>query len=446
MKHRKILLAAVLSAAVGFSACSSNDTAVTETSGETASAAAETTSAESETETAVTEDQPDTFSICGSVYSADDIYIEINGNSIAEADMENIRNLKNLSAVSIENPNVPLVEMFSENPNVTKIELVKFDGDISEYLDALKGFDIVSIDAVRYSGKDSALIYSELSEASVQYKKSSDRLFELPADGIALSSSVCVLPSGKDNFDTYWTFPDELIVGIDNFTDSDQALEKFELFYVSRDGDKPVSFRNGESFLTPEITVSAHDEATFTLDKDMFDYQNAENGIYRVRLTFENDTAESELVIANSDGSEFLTEEHREMLDKTCELSEKYSYDLWINSYCWENPREQANISDESVKALCECYTYDYVVNHADRFYINSDGSLNDVSGDRSGSYVYVGNLFSPVFISDNRVDFKTTVINFHGDNPYFVWFEELNYRMIKTEDGWRFDKFQLWD
>ncbi|MBD5138572.1 MAG: hypothetical protein HDT24_04605 [Ruminococcus sp.] len=446
MNIKKIFMGSILLTALCFSACSGNDTAVTETSGETASAAAETTPSESETETAVTEDQLDTFSICGNIYSADDIYIEIDGNSIAEADMENIRNLKNLSAVSIENPNVPLVEMFSENHNVTKIELVKFDGDISEYLDVLKGFDIVSIDAVRYSGKDSALIYSELSEASVKYEKNSDRLFDLPTDGIALSSSVCVLPSGKDNFDTYWTLPDELIVGIDNFTDIDQSLEKFELFYLSGEGDEPVIFRNGESFLTPEITVSAHGETTFTLDGNMFDYQNAENGIYRVRLTFESDTAESEFVIANSDGSEFLTEEQREMLDKTYELSKKYFYDLWIYSDCWGSPREQKDISDEAVKTLCECYTYDYVVNHADRFYINSDGSLNDVSGDRSGSYVYVGTLFSPVFISNDRVDFKTTVINFHGDNPYFVWFDELNYRMIKTKDGWRFDKFQLWN
>ena len=448
---KKFLFGVILTALVCMTACSDSDTEVSETSVTTAeesvSAAEQTTVAETETEAVITtaDNQPETFSICGNEYTSENIFMTIDGNSLTEADKENIRRMEKLSAVSIENPNVQLVEMFAEDPEVTKIELVKFDGDISEYLDALKSFDIVSIDALRYSGKDSALIYSELSEASVKYNKSSDRLWELPTDGIALSSSVCVLPNGKENFDTYWTLPDELIIGIDNFTDSSQALEKLELFYLNGDGDKPVSFKNGESFLTPEITVSAHGEAEFKLDGNMFDYQNAENGVYKARLTFESDTAEAEFVIANSDGSEFFTEEQRKMLDKTYELSRKYFYDLWIYSNCWGNPREQTDISDESVKTLCECYTYDYVVNHTDRFYINGDGSLNDVSGDRGGSYVYVGTLFSPVFISGERVDFKTTVINFHGDNPYFVWFEEFNYRMIKTDDGWRFDKFQLW-
>lgn len=430
---KKFFIGAALAAAVCLSACSKGgaETAdVTETSAETAAAAAK---------------RSDNFSICGNDYNSEDIYIEIDGNVLTKTDTENIRGLKKLSAVSIENPTVPLVEMFAEDPNVTKIEFVDFDGDISEYIDLLKSFDIVVINSVNYSGRDSALIYSELSDASVKYKKSSDRLFDLPADGIAVSSSVCVLPSGKDNFDTYWTLPDELTVGIDNFTDDEQVLEKFELFYLSGDVDKSVPFKNGADFLTPEITVSAHGSAEFALDKSMFDYQNAENGIYKVRLTFENDTAEAEFVIANSDGSEFFTKEQREMLDKICELSERYSYDIWINSYCWRKPKEQADISDESVKTLCECYTYDYVFDHTDRFYINGDGSLNDVRDNRSGSYVYVGTLFSPVFISDERVDFKTTVINFHGDNPYFVWFEELNYSMIKTDSGWRFDKFQLW-
>ena len=445
MINRKNLLAAILLTAVCFSSCSEGNAEVTETSGETVTAAEETNSAENEPEAESAAEQSDNFSICGNDYSSEDIYIEIDGNLLTETDTENIRRLKKLSAVSIENPTVSLVEMFAEDPNVTKIELCNFDGDISEYIDLLKRFDIVVINSVNYSGRDSALIYSELTDASVKYEKSSDRLSVLPADGIAVSSSVCVLPNGKDNFDTYWTLSDELTVGIDNFTDNEQALEKFELFYLSGDGDKPVSFKNGESFLTPEITVSAHGKAEFTLDKNMFDYQNAENGIYRVCLTFENDTTEVEFVIANSDGSEFFTEEQREMLDKTCELSERYSYDLWINSYCWEDQKEQADISDESVKTLCECYTYDYVVGHTDRFYINGDGSLNDVRADRGGSYVYVGTLFSPVFISDERVDFKTTVINFHGDNPYFVWFEELNYTMVKTDSGWRFDKFQLW-
>ncbi|MDE6746823.1 MAG: hypothetical protein K2J72_09325, partial [Oscillospiraceae bacterium] len=278
-----IFTGAALALAVCLSSCSDGGAAVTETSGETVSAAVETTSAEIEAEVTVMENQPDTFSICGNIYSADDIYIEIDGNSIAEADAENIRRLKKLSAVSIENPNVPLVEMFSEEPNVTKIELVKFDGDISEYLDALKGFDIVSIDAVRYNGKDSALIYRELSEASVKYEKNSDRLFDLPTDGIALSTSVSILPNGKDDFDTWITPSDVLIIGINNFTDTAQTAQKLELLYESENGDEAVTFKNGENFLPLDIIAEPQGKALLTVDNDMFDYKYAETGVYKVR-------------------------------------------------------------------------------------------------------------------------------------------------------------------
>lgn len=438
MFNRKIFMGIFIALTVCLSACKNSEPDITETSEETVTTTEETPSAPAE-------NTPDVLTICGNEYGAEDIYIEIDGDILTETDMENIRRMERLSAVSVENPNVSLVEMFAENPDITKIELVKFDGDISEYLNALKGFEIIVIDAVNYSAKDSALIYGALSDSSVRYEKNSDRLSDLPTEGIALSTSVCVLPNGESNFDTYWTLPDVLNIGIDNFTDKAQTVQRLELFYESENGDEAVIFKNGESILTPDITVEKRGEAEFSVDKNMLDYQNAKTGIYKIRLTFENDTAEAEFVIANSDGSEFFTEEQREMLDKTCELSEKYSYDLWINSYCWENPKEQTDISDESVKTLCECYTYDYVVNHTDRFRINGDGSLNDVSGDRGGSYVYMGTLFSPISVSGEQVDFKTTVINFHGDNPYFVWFEELNYHMVKTEEGWRFDKFQLW-
>ncbi|MDE7303866.1 MAG: hypothetical protein K2N60_11170 [Oscillospiraceae bacterium] len=444
MNIKKIFMGTILLMAMCFSACSNNDTAVTETSGETVLTAAETASAESETETAVTENQPENFSICGNVYSTNDIYIEIDGNSIAEADMENIRRLKNLSAVSIENPNVPLVEMFAEEPNVTKIELVKFNGDISEYLDALKGFDIVSIDAVRYSGKDSALIYRELSEASVKYEKNSDRLFDLPTDGIALSTSVSILPNGKDDFDTWITPSDVLIIGINNFTDMAQTAQKLELLYESENGDEAVTFKNGENFLPLDIIAEPQGKALLTVDNDMFDYKNAETGVYKVRLTLENDTAEAEFVIANSSGLEFLTEEQRELFDKTWKLSVDHTSEAWIYSDSWTYEKEPVNISDEALEMLCECYTYDYVIEHSDRFCINSEGGLYETDG-RSGSPVYEVTFFSPISVSEEQVDFKATVVNFHGDDPYFVWFYELNYRMVKTDSGWRFDKFQFW-
>ncbi|MDE7278727.1 MAG: hypothetical protein K2N26_03255, partial [Oscillospiraceae bacterium] len=315
MNVKKILFGAIISTAVCFSACSDGNSEITETSAESITAAEETISAESETETATAAEQSDNFMLCGNGYSSEDIYIEIDGNALTETDMGNIRRMKKLSAVSIENPSVPLVEMFSENPLVTKIELCNFDGDISEYIDLLKSFDIVVINAVKYSGKDSALIYSELSDAFVRYEKNSDRLFDLPTEGIALAVPAVILSRGSDGFDT-WNAPiGELTVGISNFTDKKQTVCRLEIFYESENGDEVAVFRNGDSFLEFDAAAAPLGEAAFTVDDTVFDYKSAANGVYKVRVTFENDTAEAEFVIANSDGLEFLTAEQRELFD-----------------------------------------------------------------------------------------------------------------------------------
>ena len=59
---------------------------------------------------------------------------------------------------------------------------------------------------------------------------------------------------------------------------------------------------------------------------------------------------------------------------------------------------------------------------------------------------VYDGHCFLPVSSDDAQVTFKAVVTYCHGDNPYEVWFEEIDYHMVNTENGWRVDKFSLWN
>ncbi|MCM1479285.1 MAG: hypothetical protein NC085_06235, partial [Muribaculaceae bacterium] len=279
--YKKFLSAAIFSLAILLTSCSKGGGEVTENISETsAETAAVTETAAEITETAA-ETETETFSICGKEYGAEDIYIEIDGNSLTEKDIENIRGMKNLSAASIENPSPQLVETLAENPNITKIKFVKFDGDIAEYIEVLKNFDIVFVDALAYSGKNSALLYGELSDASVFYQKNSDSLSDPPEDGLALSATDCVMPNGNDGFDTWTDCPETLTVFISNFTDTAETAQKLELFYESENGGEAVRFTNGENFLPLDITAEPHAETPFTVDGEPFDYKNAPTGVYK---------------------------------------------------------------------------------------------------------------------------------------------------------------------
>ena len=442
MNIKKIFSGTVLLTAVCFSACSNNDTAVAETSGETVLSAAETASSESETETAVTEDQPDTFSICGNSYSSDDIYIKIDGDTLTEKGMENIRRMKNLSAVSIENPNVPLVEMFAEEPSVTKIEFVDFDGDISEYTDVLKSFKFICIETLNYSEAEMDILMKELPEASIEYRKSV--VTDIPSDGVVFYVNPIV--SAYDIEARYgWIDSKSITAYFTNYTGEPQRAEKAEIFYRGAEGTEPVEFTNGKTYLETDLTVEANGTAEFVIDGNMFDIENAKTGIYSVRFTFENYAPEQEFFISNSDGSEFLTEKQRELLYEAHDFSTKYFswYGYYVGS--WRSDYEQ-HISDEAAETLSRYFTRGYISDHAESVSLDDNGDLYDRSEDGGGSVVYLGHYFSPVYSDGVQIAFKSVTVNYHGDNPYFIWYDDVSLRMVKTEDGWRFDDFRFWN
>lgn len=451
MIKRKFLLDAILSAAVCLSACSNGGTEVTETSAETAAetttaakTSAVTTSTYAETEITADDNQLKAFSICGNEYTSEDIFIAVDGNALTEADKENIRGMKKLSAVSIENPTVSIVKFFAEDTKVTKINFENFSGNILEYTDVLKAFKIIIINADNYSEKEACELLKEISEADIMYNKSSGGLHDVPSDGIVFYFSHFI--SYDEDYIYYSNIKDTpMTASFINYTNETHTAEKAEIFYNGTEGIEAVEFADGEKFLKTNISVEANGEAEFVIDNSMFDFENAKTGLYTIRFTFDGSEFEQDFFVANSDGGDFLTEEQRTLLNEAYETSCKYIYDGWEYPSSWADTEKDKNISDESAETLCRCFTKEYVDDHLEWLYLNKDGSLYDVSDNRGGSYVYSGHFFSPVYSDDEQIIFKATIVNYHGDNPYFMWYSSINYRMIKTEDGWRFDKFKSW-
>lgn len=450
MLQKKFLLGAILTAAVCLNACANGGTEVTETIAETAaerfSAAEKTKATNTETETLITtvDNQPESFSICGNEYTSEDIFITIDGNTLTEADKENIRGMEKLSAVSIENPTVSIVEFFAEDTNVKKINFANFSGGISEYTDALKAFKIIIINADNYSEKDACELFRRIPKADIMYNKSSGGLHDVPSDEIVFDFDHFI--SYDEDYIFYSNIKDKpLTAHFTNYTEEIHTAEKAEIFYNGTEGIEVLEFADGQKFLKTNISVGANGEAEFVIDNSMFDFENAKTGLYTIRFTFDNSAFEQDFFVANSDGGDFLTEEQRALLNEAYETSCKYIYEGWEYPSSWGDPAKEANISDESAETLCKCFTKEYVDDHVEWLRLNKDGSLYDVSDNRGGSYVYSGHFFSPVYLDDEQIIFKATVVNYHVDNPYFMWYSSINYRMVMTENGWRFDKFKSW-
>ena len=103
-------------------------------------------------------------------------------------------------------------------------------------------------------------------------------------------------------------------------------------------------------------------------------------------------------------------------------------------------------MADDLIAEVEAGYTHDYAVSQLKSYgYIDENGNLAAVSGGKGSDITVERNYFVPIYTSDNEVTFKVVVVHCHSDNKYFLWYSEKNYHMVKTDDGWRFDTFQLW-
>lgn len=79
--------------------------------------------------------------------------------------------------------------------------------------------------------------------------------------------------------------------------------------------------------------------------------------------------------------------------------------------------------------------------------YIGGDGEFILEGAGRGTDLLYFDHCFIPVSSDENTVEFKAVVISCHPDSPYDVSFnDDYHYVMKNTENGWRVDRFDLWN
>lgn len=237
-----------------------------------------------------------------------------------------------------------------------------------------------------------------------------------------------------------WRHFSSLICVFSNYSDTVKTIDNVQLFRIY-DGEEPVLFRSGGGILEMDFEIQPMQKVDFELSDKVLDYSTLEAGIYKVIFTCGDEKLEQRFSVSGSSAPDFLTKEQLDIYKKAFEITDGYfGCSTYLSAEMIAN-----TTTEEFLARICEGYTYNYAVEKCTGHYIDNNGNLIEAYGDRGGDISYFDRFFLPVYLSENEVLFQNIVTHAHEDNPYFIWFETLNYRMVKTDDGWRFDNFQLW-
>ncbi len=262
------------------------------------------------------------------------------------------------------------------------------------------------------------------------------------------------------HYDGEWKYTKELVFVFSNYTDEPITVESIQ---INKDGGEVMKFANGESVLDIDLTVQPMHKTDYLLKAEDFDYSACESGIYHTvanvglegyggTFFINNGELHEETVEAvfNRDrripytgiAPTFLTEEQQAVFAKACVRMEEF---FWCDG-CLAESYAKINDADDFIGLFTDTFAEDYVRQIAQGLYIDEDGNLIAANGGRGSDISYFDHCFFPISSDEEQVTFKAVVVHCHGDNPYEVWFEEKNYHMVNTENGWRVDLFEIWN
>lgn len=260
------------------------------------------------------------------------------------------------------------------------------------------------------------------------------------------------------HYDGEWKYRKELIFAFSNFTDEPVTIDSIQIIRES-DGAL-VSFADGSDALDIDFTVQPMHRTDYVLKAKDFDYSACESGIYNAVVNIglegygreffiDNEKTYTEtsksLLYGSEDSYEvpaFLSEEQREAFSKAYRIISDW---FWCEHNLAEGYANSHTV-EEFVDMLSEGLTYDYAMKLSLGTYIDQNGEFIINNSSRGSDISYYRHCFLPVSADDEQITFKAIITRAHSDNPYEVWFEENSYHMVNTENGWRVDRFDIWN
>ncbi len=362
--------------------------------------------------------------------------IEFDGYN-SEDDLQFIRECKNLTSLWLENENTDCGKLADilKDSNINDLVIWTENyrsSDMDMLAKAFPGMDI------SYRMDDSPWNYENYpTEGLVFYP---NLYINGSAEGESLDSSADEL--NNDHVYDLWLHTNELVNVFSNFTDETQTINTLKIYRDDGGELTEMPFSDGNTSFNVNIEIAPKTDYDLVIPKDIFPYDKCETGIYKIEFETSYGTLSNKFFIDNTNDMDFLTDEQKEIFDKAKEITSSY---FGCSSHLSEEYAAE-HTAEEFLAPIREAYTDDYAYSLSrERRYIDENGELAATDGDRGSDISLQYVCFAPIYSDDNEVTFKFISVHGQEDYPYFTWYEESNFHMVKTANGWRFDKFPTW-
>lgn len=386
------------------------------------------------------------------------------GNVTDVSGLETLAKVPNLNFIVFENYSKDIdLNFLSECPNITGARLEGADIKADMFADAVKNSSLKTlyIKAENFDLADGEEMMLALPDVNVTYCMDDSPWYKAGPweEGYVLESDVMVYTNPcvkRGASEEKWecrtsgiefVSPDEefkhestLLCVFSNYSDEAKTVESAKLYRIYN-GEEPVDFSGGET-LEIGLELAPQTKTDLDITEDMLPYSALESGDYRIVFNVGGEQVEHRFcVMSDEDKSpNFLTDEQTEIY-KTAE----YLTDTYFG--CSHNLTEediQNTTAEDFIAMVCEGFTYDEAVSLSSS-YMDENGELKAISADRGGDISVFDHFYKCIYSGDDTVMFQSIVVHTTEDNPYFLWFEAIDYKMVNTDDGWRFERFPLW-
>lgn len=386
------------------------------------------------------------------------------GNVTDVNGLETLAKVPNLDFIVLENYSEDIgLNFLSECPNITGARLEGADITADMFADAVKNSSLktLCVEVENYDLADGEEMMLALPDINVTYcmddrpwyKKGPWEEGYVPDSDVIVYTNPCVKRGASEEkwecrtSGIGFVSPDEefkhqstLLCVFSNYSDEAKTVDSARLYRIYN-GEEPVNFSGGET-LEIGLELAPQTKADLDITEDMLPCSALESGDYRIVFNVGDEQIEHRFCVLSDEEKSpyFLTDEQMEVYKTAESLTETYFG-------CSHNLTEediQNTTAEEFIAMVCEGFTYDEAVSLSSQ-YMNENGELIAISADRGSDISVFDHFYKCLYSGDDMVIFQSIVFHANELDPYFVWYEAIDYKMVNTDDGWRFERFPLW-
>lgn len=268
-----------------------------------------------------------------------------------------------------------------------------------------------------------------------------------------------------------WGYRGSLVCTFTNLTEETYNFTSVRIFREEKGTVTEMPFADGNTALDIDMTINPGEKTDFDISEDMFPFSSCETGVYSIefdcgkekilqRFTIDNGGAYNEAVSFDTDiWDRYLygastEDEITYYIDVPAFLSEEqreaFKSAFVITSLCFGSSGSipgkffDSHNEEEFYSDYCKGYTHDYAYSKLEQYhFIDEDGKLRAGGWDGGSDPTHFGDVFVPLYSDENEVLFKSIIIHCHDLSPSQVQFEEVNFHMVNTDEGWKFDNYR---